>query len=71
MHGFRLMLGSLLMVGMMLPAALFAAGEGESSEAVELPEGIELVTPERIGNPNGAITLRWAVQQVYSPAPTT
>lgn len=67
MHGFRLMLGFLLMVGMMLPAALFAAGEGESSAAVELPEGIELVTPERIGNPNGAITLRWAVQQVYSP----
>ena len=32
-----------------------------------IPEGIDLVTPERIGNPNAEITLVWSPQQVYGP----
>ena len=34
---------------MLLPLALFATAEAES--AMTIPEGIDLVTPERIGNP--------------------
>ena len=52
-------------VGLILPLALFATGETEG--AMTIPEGIDLVTPERIGNPNAEITLVWSPQQVYGP----
>ena len=55
----------MLMIGLILPLALAASGEEEG--AMTIPEGIDLVTPERIGNPNAEITLRWSPQQVYSP----
>ena len=54
------------LVGLILPLALFAAPAQEEA-AVTIPEGVDLVTPERIGNPNAQITLVWSPQQVYGP----
>jgi multiple sugar transport system substrate-binding protein len=53
------------LIALFLPLALFATGEAEG--AMTIPEGIDLVTPERIGNPNAEITLVWSPQQVYGP----
>ena len=53
------------LAGMLLPLALFATAEAES--AMTIPEGIDLVTPERIGNPNAEITLVWSPQHGYGP----
>ena len=55
-----LVLTIMLMAGLFLLSALFVGGQ-------EIPAGIDLVTPERIGNPNGKIRLVWSPQQVYSP----
>ena len=53
------------LAALLLPLALIAAPAGE--EVMTIPEGIDLVTPERIGNPNAEITLVWSPQQVYGP----
>ena len=55
----------MLIVGLIIPLTLFATGQED--EAMTIPEGVDLVTPERIGNPNAQITLVWSPQQVYSP----
>ena len=57
---------SMLMLALILPVALFASGTSDDG-SITIPEGVDLVTPERIGNPNAEITLTWAPQQVYGP----
>jgi multiple sugar transport system substrate-binding protein len=60
-----LALSIMLLIGMFLPAVLFASGAADSE--LTIPEGIDLVTTERIGNPNAEITITWWPQQSYGP----
>lgn len=57
----------IIVVLMLLVGCLvWATGSGEGGETVEIPDDIEWVVPERIGNPNAKIALTYAVEFAYS-----
>jgi len=56
----------LITVVLLLAGACLWASGAKESKTVEVPEGIEWVTAERIGNPKAKITLNYEVSFTYS-----